>query len=188
MNEAELHRFLDSFDRSTATGCRDYAMAQSMVRLGLRVSEVAELKLQDVDWHNGVLRIHSAKRRRLRELPLPQDVGSAIANYVKSGRPNSSSNSLFLRHSVPVGTSVSRELVRGVIRRAYQRSGCSSNWTGTHVLRHTAATCLHQHGASLKEIADLLGHRSIDTSMIYTKVNLRSLDSVALPWPKEVQS
>ena len=188
MTEEQLHCFLDTFDRSTSTGRRDYALALSMVRLGLRVSEVSKLKLQDMDWRNGRLRIHSAKRRRSRELPLPRDVGSAIASYVKSGRPNSSCNSLFLRHTVPVGTSVSRELVRGVIRRAYKRSGCSSSWTGTHVLRHTAATRLHQHGASLKEIADLLGHRSIDTSMIYTKVDVPTLSSVALPWPEKVQS
>jgi site-specific recombinase XerD len=74
------------------------------------------------------------------------------------------------------------------MRRAYKRSGCAPDWTGTHVLRHTAATRLHQHGASIKEIADVLGHRSIDTSLIYTKVDLNTLGSVALPWPGEGQS
>jgi len=192
MTEDQLDRFLASFNRATPTGLRDYAMALSMIRLGLRVSEISELKLQDVNWRDGVIEIRVPKRRRSREVPLTRDVGSAIASYAKSGRPAASHDKapcdgLFLRHTVPVGACVSRELVRGVIRRAYQRSDCPTIWTGTHVLRHTAATRLHQHGASLKEIADLLGHQSIDTSMIYTKVDLPTLGAVALPWPQEVQ-
>lgn len=188
LNEEQLQRFLDSFNRSTPTGRRDYAIAVSMVYLGLRVGEVCDLTLHSVDWRNGVLRLAAAKGRRTRELPLTRAVGSALAAYVKDGRPLSACNGLFLRHSVPKGTCVSRQLVRGAIRRAYQRAGFPSNWTGTHLLRHTAATSLFVRGAPLKEIADLLGHRSIDTSMIYTKVNLPALRSVALPWPEEVQS
>jgi len=88
-----------------------------------------------------------------------------------------------VRHSVPLGTPLTPELVRGAMRRAYARVGFPPQWCGTHLLRHTAATRMHQRGASLKEIADVLGHRSIDTSVIYTKVNLPALKTVALPWP-----
>jgi site-specific recombinase XerD len=186
MAEEQLRRILDSFNRSTATGRRDYSMALCMVDLALRVSEVVEIDLEDIDWRNGVVRIGSMKERQTRQLPLPRRLGEAIAAYLKDGRPNSSSRRVFLRHRAPMGRPVSRQLVRGVMRRAYERCGYSQ-WTGTHILRHTAATRLHQQGATLKEIADLLGHQSIDTSKVYAKVNLPMLRSVALPWP-EVRS
>ena len=187
MTEEQLRRLLDSFDRSCATGRRDYAMTLFMVALGLRVSEVTELHLDDIDWRAGTVRIRSAKNRRTRLLPLPNRVGKATARYLHGGRPSSTQRQVFLRHSVPVGIPVSRELVRGVVRRAYARAGCPREWTGTHILRHTVATRLLQRGASLKEIADLLGHQSIDTSTIYSKVNISALAAVAMPWP-EVQS
>ena len=186
MTEEQLRRLLDSFDRSGATGRRDYAMTLYMAALGLRVSEVTELHLEDIDWRAGTVRIRSAKERRTRVLPLPSRVGKATASYLHGGRPLSTHRQVFLRHSVPVGIPVSRELVRGVLRRAYARAGCPREWTGTHILRHTVATRLLQRGASLKEIADLLGHQSIDTSAIYSKVNIPALAAVAMPWP-EVQ-
>jgi site-specific recombinase XerD len=183
MTEEQLARFLDSVDRSTATGRRDYAMGLCMAELGLRVSEVVEVELEDLDWRNGLMQIRSPKGRQSRQLPITHRLGKAIAGYFKAGRPNSSCRSAFLRHRAPVGKAVGRELVRGVVRRAYVRIGCPQ-WTGTHILRHTAATRLHQRGATLKEIADLLGHRSIDTSKIYTKVDLPVLRTVALSWPE----
>ena len=184
MTEEQLRRLLDSFDCSDATGRRDYAMTLYMAELGLRVSEVTELHLDDIDWRVGTVRIRSAKERRTRLLPLPSRVGRATARYLHGGRPSSTHRQVFLRHSVPLGTPVSRELVRGVLRRAYVRSACPCEWTGTHILRHTAATRLLQRGASLKEIADLLGHQSIDTSAIYSKVNIPALAAVAMPWPE----
>ena len=92
---------------------------------------------------------------------------------------------VFVRHLLPVGMAVSRGLIGAAMRGAYaQVEGCAQ-WAGTHVLRHTAATRLHRHGASLKEVADLLGHLSLDTTAIYTKVDLPALAAVALPWPEE---
>ena len=187
MTEEQLRRFLGSFDHSGATGRRDYAMALYMVELGLRVSEVVAIQLDDIDWRNGTIRIRSSKGRRTRLLPLSSRIGKATASYLKNGRPASSYRHVFLRHTLPVGYPAPRTLVRRAMCRAYERSGFPVNWTGTHILRHTAATRLLQRGASLKEIADLLGHQSIDTSAIYAKVNLPALAAVALPWP-EVRS
>lgn len=114
-------------------------------------------------------------------------LGRAIAAYIYRGRPCTLERRLFLRYTVPLGTPIGPEMVRGAVRRAYARSGMDARWTGTHILRHTAATRIHQAGASLKEVADILGHGCIDTTAIYTKVNLALLATVALPWP-EVKS
>lgn len=187
LSEQELRRFLSSFDRRNATGRRDYAMALCMVDLGLRVSDVVHLHLTDINWRQATLRIVGGKSRRSGILPLPRRVGAAIAVYLRSGRPQSARRELFLRHRAPSNYPISKDVVRGAMRRAYRRCGLNHAWTGTHLLRHTAASRMHQHGASLKQIADVLGHRSINTSTIYTKVNIPMLATVALPWP-EVQS
>ena len=186
MTEEQLRRFLGSFDRASGIGRRDYAMALCMTELGLRVSEVVALRIDDIDWRNGTVRIRSSKGRRIRLLPLSPQLGRATAGYLKSGRPASSHRHVFLRHTFPVGHPAPRTLVRRAMCRGYVRSGFPDNWTGTHILRHTAATRLLRSGVSLKDIADLLGHRSIDTSAIYAKVDLPALAAVALPWP-EVQ-
>lgn len=185
MTDDQLRQFLACFDRSTPTGCRDYSMVLCQVDLGLRVSEVSTLCLEDVDWRAATLRIEGGKSGRTRELPLTEGVGRTIAEYLRNGRPTTTCRRIFVRHTVPVGAAIGTELIRGRIRLAFaQVEGCAQ-WTGTHVLRHTAATRLHRHGASLKEVADLLGHRSIDTTAIYTKVDLPTLAAVALPWPED---
>jgi site-specific recombinase XerD len=186
LGEEDLQRFLRCFDIHTEAGCRDYAMALCMVAMGLRASEVAGIKLQDIDWRQSILHIRETKCRRMRMLPLPKRPGRAIARYLRQARPRNKEASLFVRYSVPRGSALTPELVRGAMRRAYARAGFPPEWTGTHLLRHTAATRMHQRGATLKEVADVLGHRSIDTTAIYTKVNLPALRTVALPWP-EVQ-
>lgn len=186
MSEDQLRRFLSGFDQTTPTGRRDYAMARCQVDLGLRAGEVIALHLEDLDWRRGTLRIAGGKVGRTRELPLPQEVGRAIAEYLRRGRPVTPCRNVFVRHTVPVGGAIGPALIRGVIRRAFARVEGCTHLAGTHVLRHTAATRLHRGGASLKEVADLLGHRSLDTTAIYTKVDLPALAAVALPWP-EVQ-
>jgi integrase/recombinase XerD len=184
LNDEEWLRFHDSFDTSAPVGRRDYAMALGMVEMGLRASEVSGLQLKDIDWRRSLLRVRDAKNLRERVLPLPYGPGRAIACYLRHGRPCTTEGAVFVRHRVPHGAPLTPELVRGAMRRAYARAGFPTHWSGTHLLRHTAATRMHQHGTSLKEIADVLGHRSIDTSAIYTKVNLPALRAVALPWPE----
>jgi integrase len=185
MTDERLRQFLARFDQSTPTGRRDYAMALCQVDLGLRVSEVSLLHLEDIGWRNATLRIDGGKSGRTRELPLSAGVGRAIADYLHSGRPATTCRRVFVRHTVPVGTAIGTALIRAMIRRAFSGVEGCAHWTGTHVLRHTAATRLHRHGASLKEVADLLGHRSLNTTTIYTKVDLPTLATVALPWPED---
>lgn len=187
MTEEQRRGFLASFDRSDPVGRRDYAMSLFMVELGLRVGEVVGLELKDIDWRNGTVAVRASKGRRTRLLPLLYGIGEATASYIKNGRPVSHDRHVFLRHSSPVGSPVTGPLIKKRICRAYAQSGCPAEWAGTHVLRHTAATRLLRGGACLKEIADLLGHRSINTSTIYATVDLSALSKVALPWP-EVKS
>jgi site-specific recombinase XerD len=189
MTDDQLKIFLASFGQSS-TGRRDYAMALCMTDLGLRTAEVADLMLDDMDATAGTLRLSVTKSRLARVLPMTRRLRRAVIAYVRRHRPETDNNHLFVRHRIPVGAAVSRELVRGVMRRAYASVPGCEDWTGTHALRHTAATRLHRAGADLKRVADILGHRSLDTTVIYTKVDFDRLAQVALPWPsgKEVQS
>lgn len=153
MTDEQLTIFLSSFDGSP-TGCRDYAMALAMTDLGLRTTEVAGLMLSDMDAAIGTLRLSAGKSRRDRVLPMSKRLRRAIVAYVRRHRPKTNDAHLFVRHRIPVGVAVSRELVRGVMRRAYACVPGCEKWTGTHVLRHTAATRLHRAGADLKRVAD----------------------------------
>lgn len=184
LSEEQVQRLLTSFDCASRQGRRDYAMALLMARLGLRAGEVAGICLDDIDWRGGTLRIEGGKRRRSHVLPLPADVGRAIVAYLKQGRPQSRRRRLFLRHRPPVGEPISSGAVGGVIWRAHERGQVKAAGRGTHALRHTLATRLLRGGANLKEIADILGHRSIDTTAIYAKVDLTQLTRVGLPWPE----
>jgi len=187
MTKEQLARFLASFNRKTPSGQRDYAIALCFLELGIRAFEVKDILLDDIDWDNSTLTIRASKTSQLRILPLPVRLGKALVCYLKNGRPETNSRNVFIRHSVPEGQPVTIYVVRGAMRRAHKRAGLSDQFTGTHVFRHTMATTMHQKGATLKEVADILGHKSIDTTTIYTKLNLTMLAKVALPWP-EVQS
>jgi integrase len=186
LTAGQVRDVLESFDRNTIAGRRNYAIALCMTDLGIRVSEVAALCLEDVDWRHATIRLTSSKVRRARILPLPQRVGHALATYLRYRTPSSPHRQVFLRHRPPVGEPVSKETIRGGMRRAYMHCGLG-RFTGTHILRHTAASLMHQRGVTLKQIADLLGHRSLDSTVIYARANLPELATAALPWP-EVRS
>jgi integrase/recombinase XerD len=179
----EVAGLLGAIGQHNPIGRRDYAMARCLLDMGLRVSEVAAIQLDDLNWREGTLTITHGKSRRSDVLPLPVTTGRAIVQYVRGARPPSKSRALFVRHRAPFNTPITVELVRGAIRRAFGRCGLGARYTGTHVLRHTAAVRMRYAGASLKEIADVLRHRSLDTTMIYSKVDLPRLAAVAAPWP-----
>lgn len=183
LTDEQLQRFLSAFDCSTLCGQRDYAMALCMVELGLRASEVAQLSLDDINWRKGTLQVPSGKSRS-KLLPLPRSLGKAIATYIRDNRPKTSERKIFLRHKFRLGTPLTIGIIWHVIHNAFTSSGLSLQFSGTHVLRHTAATRMHQRGASLKEVADILGHQCLDTTAIYAKVNLPMLSTVPLPWPE----
>lgn len=181
LNNAEMEKFWATFNRTTPIGKRDYAMARCLSDLGLRCHEVAFMKISDIDWHSGTLHLHHNKSRRQDQLPLPDVTGHAIVDYLRHGRPATPSRSIFVLHRAPKGRGVADTTVRGAIRRAFSQANLP--WTGTHILRHTAATRMVQGGATLKEVADVLRHHCFDTTQIYTKVNLPELRLVAIPWP-----
>lgn len=182
-SEEEITKLLHSFDCTTPVGKRDYAMALCMTDLGLRASEIARLTLHDIDWRQSIIYIKATKSRRDRNLPLPKRLGKALVHYIKQGRLSTSVSNIFVRHTVPHGIALNTEQVRGAMRRAYIRVGFSKSITGTHILRHTAASRMHQNGTTIKELADVLGHRCLDTTLLYTKIDIPELKKVILPWP-----
>jgi integrase/recombinase XerD len=170
---------LDSCDRSTAVGVRDYAILTLLVRLGLRAGEVAGLRLEDVDWRAGELVI-CGKGNRIDRLPLPHDVGTVLVEYLRHGRRRSACGALFLRACGPDGPMTSRSVTM-VPRTASARAGVPV--VGAHRLRHCAATGMLRAGAPLPEIAQALRHRAEASTARYAAVDRAQLDIVARPWP-----
>jgi site-specific recombinase XerD len=182
LTRAQQQRLLAAFPRHLPTGRRDRAMTLCMLDLGLRSAEVACLRLEDLDLNHNRLTVPPIKGGAGRELPLPRRLADAIQKYI-AHRPPSSSDQLFLRMSSLVGQPVSALTVQSAMSRAYRRASLPRTWHGSHRLRHTFASRLFASGASLKEIADVLGHRRLDSANRYTGVDLISLRKVALPWP-----
>ena len=181
LQPSERRAFLNSFARSTLRGRRDYAIALCLSDLALRGQEVASLTLDDLDWRAMTVRLAQTKQRRERLIPLPDRVARAILDYLKWGRPPAQNRALFVHLHVPCGRPLAAHYVRKIVRRAFAHCGIQA--TGTHVLRHTWATWAHRRGASLKSIADVLGHRSLEATTGYAHVNVEELRRVALPWP-----
>ena len=182
----QVRHLLARINRRTAVGRRDYAIVLLLARLGLRSSEVVFLELGDIDWKDGSLSVHGKGGRRL-QLPLPTDVGEAIVAYVRDGRPPSSSRRVFLRAKAPRRGFLGPSAVGSIVRHVLRRAGIDAPTTGAHQFRHGLATEMLRHGASLSEIGELLGHRSPETTKIYTKVDLEALRTLALPWPGGVR-
>jgi integrase/recombinase XerD len=178
----QVRRLLSQVDRSTAVGSRDYAILLLLARLGLRSGEVAFLELEDIDWKGGCLSVHGKSGRRT-QLPLPKDVGDAIVAYLRHGRPGSASRRVFLRAKAPVRGFLTACAVGTIVRHALLRHGIDAPTTGAHQFRHGLATEMLRQGASLAHIGELLGHRSPETTKIYTKVDLDALRTLAFPWP-----
>lgn len=177
-----VQRLLETIDRHTAVGRRDYAILLLLARLGLRSSEVVFLELDDIDWSAGRL-IVRGKRGQRNELPLPVEVADAMAAYLRRGRPNSTSRRVFLRARAPVQGFQGPSSLACVVRRAIQRAGIDAPTYGAHQFRHGLATEMLRQGASLSEIGEVLGHRHPQTTKIYTKVDIEALRTLALPWP-----
>ena len=169
-------------NRRTAIGRRDYAILLLLAWLGLRAGEVAALTLDDIDWKAGHFTVRG-KGGHWTQMPLPVDVGEAIAAYLKDGRPSVTSRRLFLRARAPAGGFRTQIGVSSVVKHALARAGIDSPHKGAHLFRHTLATRMLGQGASLAEIGELLRHRSPQTTAIYAKVDLTSLRTLALPWP-----
>ena len=184
-SEEQLRVVLASFDDSTPCGGRDRAMVLCLSTLGLRPGEVAALHLEDFDWRRGIVHLRTRKTRRGATLPLPRDTGQAIADYLRHGRPDSSQRRVFLQHSgCRRGVAVSSGIVSAAVYRAIKRTGVKAPIAGAYVFRHTVASRMVRHGIRLKDVADFLGHRCLDTTTIYAKLDVSALREVALPWPE----
>ncbi len=181
----ELEHFLSTFDRQTGLGQRGFAIARCLVDLGLRACEVAAIQLRDVNWREGVIAISGGKSRRVDLLPIPASTVEAIVECLRKWRPQSDSRALFLTHRAPFRAPVTAAFVRRTVRQAFATCGMSDRYGGPHVLRRTAAQRMLCAGVTLKEIADILRHRSLDTTTLYTKVDLPRLASIVAPWPEE---
>ena len=177
-----VRQLLASIDRRTAVGRRDYAILLLLARLGLRSGEVAFLELGDIDWNAGQLNVRGKSGQR-NGLPLSTEVGKAIAAYLRRGRPDSTSRRIFLRAKAPIGAFRGANGVGSIVRHSLERAGIEATTTGTHQFRHGLATEMLRQGASLSEIGELLGHRHPQTTKIYTKVDIKALRTLALPWP-----
>jgi site-specific recombinase XerD len=178
----QIQRILGSCDKETAIGKRDYALLLLLARLGLRAGEVVALTLDDFDWEAGLVTVRG-KGKRVAQMPLPSEVGAAIADYLRTGRPQCSSRRVFIRGKAPLIGFANSVAICSLVDRAMERAGVESEYRGSHLFRHSLATGMLNHGASLDEIGDLLRHRRPDTTRIYAKVDLLSLRSIALPWP-----
>jgi integrase/recombinase XerD len=179
ISAGDLDRLLGSCDRERAGGRRDYAVLLVLARLGLRAGEVAGMVLEDLDWRRGELVVHG-KARREEALPLPADVGEAIAGYLRSGRPQAGSRSVFLRCRAP-RCGLSPQGVTNIVYHACDRAGIVR--IGAHRLRHTAASQMLAAGASLGEVGEALRQRSAASTAIYAKVDRARLAALARPWP-----
>lgn len=179
LQSGQVRLLVDSCDRSTPVGRRDYAILLLLSRLGLRGGEVAGLELDDVDWRAAEVVIRG-KGSRVDRLPLPDDVGEALADYLRRGRPRGFGRAVFLTACAPL-TGVSRGAVSDIVVRACERAGVSP--VGCHCLRHTVATELLSRGAGLAEIGQVLRHRDLRTTAVYAKVDRQALSGLALPWP-----
>ena len=179
ISRADARALLAACGRRRHTGRRDYAVLMLLLRLGLRAGEAAALTLEDIDWRAGEITVHG-KGRRDERLPLPADVGEAIAGYLTRGRPVTGRREVFLRAVAPAGP-LSRGGISFIVRRACRRAGVAE--VGAHRLRHTAACEMAAAGAPLTEIGQVLRHQSLDSTANYARVGIAELRKLARPWP-----
>lgn len=177
----EVERLLKSFSAVKRWPKRGYAIVRCALDIGLRAGEIAHLLISDINWHAGTVTLRGTKSLRQDILPLPMNTGQALADYLQHERPSSSNPAIFVRHLAPRDQPITSSGIQKVITRAYRRIGLMHS--GSHALRHTLACRLVENGSSLKEVADVLRHRSLNSTLIYAKLDTPKLSTVPLPWP-----
>src|SRR6266581_3902061 len=181
LTPTDVERVLTVSHEGSAIGLRNHAILCCLARLGLRAQDVVLLRFDDVHWAEGRVTLQPGKSRRARTLPFPQDVGEALVAYIRGGRPPSASRHVFLR-SRPPFRALTSAAVWAIVRQAFTRAGIvGPPGVASHIFRHTVASQMVNQGASFKEVADVLGHQSIQTTGIYAKLALETLAAVALP-------
>jgi len=183
LSAEQVSRLIAACDGESIACRRDRAIEQLLVRLGLRAGDVAQLRLVDIEWQTGSLRVSGKSRYEVR-LPLPQEVGDAIAGYLECRPSVGESDRVFLRNIAPYRPFRRGDGVSCVVRRRMKRAGIVTPFKGAHVLRHTAATEMLRQGVPLDKIGLVLRHRGIDTTAYYAKADVTLLKQVAQPWPE----
>jgi site-specific recombinase XerD len=179
-----LEALIGSLASATPRDRRDRAMILLVARLGLRASEVARLRLEDIDWDAALVRVLSRKSGHGAVLPLTEQVGAAIASYLRDGRPATGVREVFVMHWLTVGAPINASLVSHAVARALSQAGIDAPAHGANLMRHSLATSLLAHGTGLADIAQVMGHRSLTTTRIYAAVDTAALAQVPLPWPQ----
>ena len=183
LSAEQVNRLIAACDGEAIARRRDRAIVLLLARLGLRAGDVAQLRLADIEWQTGSLRVSGKSRYEVR-LPLPQDVGDAIAAYLECRPSAGQSDHVFLRTIAPCRPFRNGDGISSVVKRLMKRAGIVTPVKGAHVLRHTAATEMLRHGVPLEKIGLVLRHRGIDTTAYYAKADVALLKQVAQPWPE----
>ncbi|MFC6623529.1 tyrosine-type recombinase/integrase [Novosphingobium panipatense] len=182
MDDATIEKIIASCQADTAVEIRDKAIILLLARLGLRAGDICQLRLTDIDWNDGYLRV-SGKSRRPDRLPLPQDAGDAILDYIERSRPPIAEEVLFVRVQAPFRPFSSSAEIAGIVARVLDRGAIEGVPTGAHAFRHSLATRMLRAGAGLESVGTILRHRSPATTAIYAKVDVPMLLKVAQDWP-----
>jgi site-specific recombinase XerD len=179
-----VQRVIEAIDSKSPSGMRDRAILVLLATTGIRNGELRSLELRDIRWRSAEVLIRRTKSGRDRVVPLVQEAGAALARYVLHGRPKVGGRHVFLSHVSPVGPFRYSASVSRLVRSRLERCGVAlPRSAGAHLVRHSLATQLVAQGRPVNEVADLLGHSSIDTTALYIKVALPQLAGVALPFP-----
>jgi site-specific recombinase XerD len=184
LSAADVERVIASCDRASAVGRRDRAILLLLARLGLRAGDIVQLRLRDIDWKGAWIHV-SGKGRRETRLPLTHELGGALVTYLRRSRPQTDTDVVFVRSRAPFRAFRSHCAVSVIVDRAFTRARVARPSRGAaHLLRHSVATSMLRHGASLHDVAALLRHRSVTTTEIYAKVDVTALRTIAQPWPE----
>jgi integrase/recombinase XerD len=181
----DIEKILGAVDRSTPVGRRDYSMLLILATYGIRGGQLCALKLEDIGWRRETLRVRAAKGGREAILPLLDPVAEALIDYLRNGRPRVSNREIFLRVRPPLGPLGGSlgQIIKPYARRAGVKVSCLS----PRAWRHGFASKMVAHGQALKNISDMMGHRSVESTYIYTKVDIELLRQAALDWPEDVR-
>jgi len=182
LNKEQVSQVLSVCRKTKPNELRNMAVLLLLARLGLRAGEVASLCLEDIHWDEGRLLIRAGKTHRERTLPLGEQIGQALVEYLQHRRPRSQHRCVFLQCHAPY-VPLTNVAISHIARRALQRAGITVPHPGAHVFRHTVATEMVRSGASFPQVADVLGHESLQTTALYAKLDLDSLSQLTLPWP-----
>ena len=185
IDPATIERIIAACPTGRPVEVRDKAIILLLARLGLRAGDIRDMRLDDIDWRSGHLKV-KGKTRRPDRLPLPQGVGDAILAYLAAARPTAIEAHLFLRSQAPFRPFSSSAEIAGIVARTLERGGIEGLPTGSHIFRHSLATNMLRSGAGLESIGTILRHSSPETTAIYAKTDLPMLLKIAQPWPGDL--